>query len=84
MLASHSMFENEHRDLDSFDRALVQHIEAVHTLAGEQEIMHTLYDHFFAQAFPRMSERLGIVFTPVEVMDFIIRSADDAMLTAFG
>ena len=84
MLASHSMFENEHRDLDSFYRALVQHTEAVRTLAGEQEIMHTLYDHFFSQAFPRMSERLGIVFTPVEVVDFIMRSANNAMRTASG
>ena len=84
MLASHSMFENEHRELDSFYRAIVQPIKAVHTLAGKQEIMRTLYDHFFSQAFPRMSERLGIVFTPVEVVDFIIRSADDAMRTAFG
>ena len=46
--------------------------------------MRTLYDRFFSQAFPRMSKRLGIVFTPVEVVDFIIRSADDAMRTAFG
>lgn len=84
MLASHSMFENERRDLDSFYRAMVERIEAVHTLAGKQEIMRTLYDRFFSQAFPRMSERLGIVFTPVEVVDFIIRSADDAMRTAFG
>ena len=84
LLASHSMFENERRDLDSFYRAMVERIEAVHTLAGKQEIMRTLYDRFFSQAFPRMSERLGIVFTPVEVVDFIIRSADDAMRTAFG
>ena len=84
MLASHSMFENERRELDSFYRAMVDRIEAVHTLAGKQEIMRTLYDRFFSQAFPRMSERLGIVFTPVEVVDFIIRSADDAMRTAFG
>ena len=84
MLASHSMFENERRELDSFYRAMVERIEAVHTLAGKQEIMRTLYDRFFSQAFPRMSERLGIVFTPVEVVDFIIRSADDAMRTAFG
>ena len=84
MLASHSMFENERRDLDAFYRAMVERIEAVHTLAGKQEIMRTLYDRFFSQAFPRMSERLGIVFTPVEVVDFIIRSADDAMRTAFG
>ena len=84
MLTDHSMIENERRDLDSFYRVMVERIEAVHTLAGKQEIMRTLYDRFFSQAFPRMSERLGIVFTPVEVVDFIIRSADDAMRTAFG
>ena len=78
------MFENEHRELDSFYRAIVQRIEAVHTLAGKQEIMRTLYDHFFSQALPRMSERLGIVFTPIEVVNFIIRSADNTMRTAFG
>ena len=84
MLTDHSMIENERRDLDAFYRAMVERIEAVHTLAGKQEIMRTLYDRFFSQAFPLMSERLGIVFTPVEVVDFIIRSADDAMRTAFG
>lgn len=84
MLTTHSMFENERRELDSFYRAMVERIEAVHTLVGKQEIIRTLYDRFFSQAFPRMSERLGIVFTPVEVVDFIIRSADDAMRTTFG
>lgn len=84
MLTDHSMIENERRDLDTFYRAMVERIEAVHTLAGKQEIMRTLYERFFSQAFPRMSERLGIVFTPVEVVDFIIRSANDAMRTAFG
>ena len=84
MLASHSMCENEHRELDSFTRAIVQRIEAVHTPAGKREIIRTLYDHFFSQAVPRMSKHLGIVFTPVEVVDFIIHSADDAMRTAFG
>lgn len=84
MLATHSMLENERRELDAFYKAMVEHIEAVHTLAGKQEIVRTLYNRFFSQALPRMSERLGIVFTPVEVVDFIIRSADDAMRTAFG
>ena len=84
MLTDHSMIGNERRTLDSFYQAMVERIEAVHTLTGKQEIMRTLYDRFFSQAFPRMSERLGIVFTPVEVVDFIIRSADDAMRTAFG
>ena len=52
--------------------------------ATSERAKGTLYDRFFSQALPRMSERLGIVFTPVEVVDFIIRSADDAMRTAFG
>ena len=51
MLASHSMFENERRDLDAFYQAMVERIEAVHTLSGKQEIMRTLYDRFFSQAF---------------------------------
>ena len=84
MLTDHSMIENERRNLDTFYQAMVERIKAVHTLAGKQEIMRTLYDRFFSQAFPRMSERLGIVFTPVEVVDFIIRSANDAMRTAFS
>ena len=46
--------------------------------------MRTLSDHFLSQAFPRMSERLEIVLTTVAVVDFIIRSADDTMRTAFG
>lgn len=84
MLASHSVFENEHSELDSFNRTIVQRIEAAHTLAGRREIMRTLYDHFFSQSFPQMSKHLGIIFTPIEVVDFIIRSADDTMRTAFG
>lgn len=83
MLASHSMFENERASLDVFYQAMIECIEAVHTLADKQDIMRTLYDRFFSQAFPSMSERLCIVFTPVEVVDFIIRSANDAMDTAF-
>jgi predicted helicase len=42
-----------------------------------------LYDKFFKTAFPRMSDRLGIVYTPIEVVDFIIRSADYALRDHF-
>jgi predicted helicase len=39
----------------------------------------SLYDKFFRTAFPKMAERLGIVYTPVEVVDFIIRSVQDVL-----
>lgn len=52
--------------------------------AGKQKIVVELYDKFFRNAFPRMTERLGIVYTPVEVVDFIIHSVNDVLKTEFG
>jgi predicted helicase len=43
-----------------------------------------LYDKFFETAFPRMADRLGIVYTPVEVRGFMIRSVDYALRQEFG
>ena len=49
--------------------------------ASSKSALDALLDEYRARA---KSECLGIVFTPVEVVDFIIHSADDAMRTAFG
>ncbi|MDO5758521.1 MAG: N-6 DNA methylase [Rhodobacterales bacterium] len=43
-----------------------------------------LYDRFFRNAFPRLTQRLGIVYTPVEVVDFIIHSVNDVLKAKFG
>ncbi|MCU9995282.1 hypothetical protein FYZ36_12095, partial [Mobiluncus mulieris] len=53
-------------------------------LAGKQEIMRTLYDKFFSKAFPKLGDRLGIVFTPVPVVDYILHSAHEALVKHFG
>ncbi|WP_297477457.1 type ISP restriction/modification enzyme, partial [Ferrovum sp.] len=52
--------------------------------AGKQKIVVELYDKFFRNAFPKMSERLGIVYTPVEVVDFIIHSVNHLLQTEFN
>lgn len=44
-----------------------------------QRVVIELYDKFFRTAFPKMAERLGIVYTPVEVVDFIIHSVEDVL-----
>lgn len=44
----------------------------------------TLYDKFFRTGFKSTTEQLGIVFTPVEIVDFIIRSVDYALNRYFG
>jgi predicted helicase len=51
---------------------------------GKQKIVVELYDKFFRNAFPRMTERLGIVYTPVEVVDFIIHSVNEVLQSEFG
>jgi len=43
---------------------------------SRQDVIKNLYDTFFNNAFPKMAERLGIVYTPVEVVDFIVHSVD--------
>lgn len=83
-LATNEVFEKERRPLEKFYTAMVERIKQVDNLAGKQQIMLTLFDKFFSKAFPNMADRLGIVFTPVEVVDYIIHSANDALRTAFG
>ena len=58
--------------------------QSIDNAAGKQKIMLELYDKFFATAFKKDSERLGIVYTPVEVVDFILASADVALKKEFG
>jgi predicted helicase len=51
---------------------------------GKQRVIVELYDKFFKTAFPKMVEKLGIVYTPVEVVDFIIYSVNDILKKEFG
>jgi len=76
--------EKETMALDKFYASVKERAGGVDTEEGRQRIVIELYDKFFRTAFPRMSERLGIVYTPVEVVDFIIKSADDALRKEFG
>ena len=58
--------------------------EGIDKAEGKQEIIYRLYDNFFAKAFPRLRDKLGIVYTPTEVVDFIIHSVDHILKTEFG
>ena len=51
---------------------------------ARQQLVAELYDKFFRGAFRRTTQMLGIVYTPVEIVDFIIRSVNEALQTEFG
>ena len=70
--------------LERFYASVRMRATGIDNAAGKQKIVVELYDKFFRNAFPRMTERLGIVYTPVEVVDFIIHSVNDVLQSEFG
>ncbi|SES17690.1 type ISP restriction/modification enzyme [Psychrobacillus sp. OK032] len=74
----------EQERLNSFYDSVRVRAEGVDNLKAKQDIIIQLYDKFFKVGFKETTERLGIVFTPVEVVDFIIHSVDDVLKKHFG
>jgi predicted helicase len=70
--------------LQAFYDSVKLRAQGIDNAAGKQKIIVELYDKFFRNAFPKMTERLGIVYTPVEVVDFIIQSVNHILQTEFG
>jgi predicted helicase len=76
--------EGERTTLERFYRSVQQRAAGIDNAEGRQRIVIELYDKFFRNAFPKMAERLGIVYTPVEVVDYLLHSADYVLRKHFG
>lgn len=76
--------EDDEKKLARFYDAVKKRVQGITSPDGRLEIIRTLYDTFFAKAFPAVAQKLGIVFTPIEAVDFILRSADGALREHFG
>ncbi len=59
--------------------------EAMHAKShkSQQELIKNLYNTFFKEAFRKQSEKLGIVYTPIEVVDFILRATNGILKKHF-
>lgn len=76
--------EKETDTLQRFYDSVKLRAQGIESAAGKQKIIIELYDKFFRNAFPKMTERLGIVYTPVEVVDFILHSVAHLLKTEFN
>ena len=76
--------ENEVRDLAPFYDSIRLRAQGLDNAEARQRVLMELYEKFFATALKKDAERLGIVYTPVEVVDFILHSADHLLRTEFG
>lgn len=74
----------EAESLDRFYESVKRRAAGIDNAEAKQRIIVELYDKFFRNAFPKMTERLGIVYTPVEVVDFIIHSVNEVLQSEFG
>ena len=69
--------------LDKFYTSVKNNISNIDNLEAKQTIIKNLYEKFFKGAFPLTVEKLGIVYTPVECVDFIIHSVEDILQQEF-
>ena len=76
--------DKEADTLQRFYESVKLRAEGIDSAEGKQKIIVELYDKFFRNAFPKMTERLGIVYTPVEVVDFILHSVNHLLQQEFG
>ena len=74
---------SETEGLEKFYANIRERVSLAKSDKSRQEIIRSLYDTFFKNAFPRLAERLGIVYTPIEIVDFIIQSAEIALRRHF-
>ena len=76
--------ENETRDLERFYESVRMRARGLDNSMARQRVLKELYEKFFATALKKEADRLGIVYTPVAVVDFILNSADHVLRKEFG
>lgn len=83
-LLEEQSFDKDAETLNKFYESVKMRAAGIDNAEGKQRIIIELYDKFFKTAFPKMVEKLGIVYTPIEVVDFIIHSVNDILKKEFG
>ncbi|WP_375643681.1 MULTISPECIES: type ISP restriction/modification enzyme [unclassified Bartonella] len=76
--------EEESKELQEFYDSVKFRASGITEPQARQNLIIKLYEDFFTKAFKKTTDRLGIVYTPVEVVDFIIHSVDDVLRNEFG
>ena len=74
----------EAESLEKFYDSVRLRAAGIDNAEGKQKIITELYESFFKNAFPRAADAMGVVYTPIEIVDFIIRSVNDVLKQEFG
>ncbi|MBQ9273457.1 MAG: DEAD/DEAH box helicase [Succinivibrio sp.] len=70
--------------LETFYRDVRRRMKNIETAEDRQVLIKELFDKFFKAAFPKLRDKLGIIYTPIEIVDFMNRSVADLLKQEFG
>ncbi|WRC55056.1 DEAD/DEAH box helicase [Helicobacter pylori] len=76
--------EGETKDLKNLYESVKTEATHAKSQKSRQELIKNLYNTFFKEAFKKQSEKLGIVYTPIEVVDFILRATNGILKKHFN
>ena len=75
---------NELKKLERFYKAISLRVERAKSSKRRQEIIKEFYEDFIKEAVPKLAEKLGVAYTPIEIVDFILHSCNDLLNKEFG
>ncbi len=76
--------DTEIESLDKFYESVANRAKAADTPKKRLELLNHLYDNFFSGAFKKTADLYGVVYTPIEIVDFILHSVNDILRNEFG
>lgn len=76
--------DKEQETLDKFYLSVQERAKGIDNSEGKQKIVIELYEQFFKNALPKQVAKLGIVYTPIQVVDFILKSVETVLQERFG
>lgn len=82
-LVDETAYEKDQATMQRFYDSVRQRCEGIDNAPAKQKIIIELYDKFFKKALSKTVDKLGIVYTPVEIVDFINQSVADILRKEF-
>ncbi|SHE94159.1 Predicted helicase [Ferrithrix thermotolerans DSM 19514] len=76
--------ESEAKDLERFYASVRERAQAAKTKDARQQLVKDLYENFFNKALKRTTDRMGIAYTPIEIVEFMFRLVAELTKTYFG
>ena len=74
----------ESASLKAFYASVRRRAGEVKSAEGKQNLIRKLYESFFRKSFRTLADKLGIVYTPIEAVDYILHSTDAVMRKEFA